>query len=127
VASDQLLMASGKQALERHHTVKPTIAAGPVLRPQTSIADVLRLDPLRHVAILAPSVHVRLIRPIPRLPVAPRRCVDIVGVGVVAVGIDAKKGAMEMFEALVALEPLVASVELMSPVEVAMLVSGQRG
>jgi hypothetical protein len=78
VASDQLLMASGKQALEGHHTVKPTIAAGPVLRPQTSIADVLRLDPLRHVAILAPSVHVRLIRPIPRLPVAPRRCVDII-------------------------------------------------
>jgi hypothetical protein len=34
---------------------------------------------------------------------------------------------MEMFEALVALEPLVASAELMSPVEVAMLVSGQRG
>jgi hypothetical protein len=34
---------------------------------------------------------------------------------------------MEMFEALVALEPLMASVGLMLPVEVAMLVSGQRG
>src|SRR5712692_7055390 len=79
----------------------------PLLRPprltRASVTHTLGGHPLLHVGVAAPGVHVGLIHGVPRLPVAGRGRIGVIGIRIEA---EADEGLAEVL-AVTALEPLV--------------------